>query len=336
MRLEAKILSRLSREWQQFFVSTMHLTGLNSKFYERVAGCRILIYHGVCLRNHTRFNPIFLKLATFENHLKFFKQYFNVVSLEDYYQEKFSNKKFNVCLTFDDGFANNYKYVLPLLIKYQMPGTFFLTAIRAAGYDILWNDFLGIVSKYGPKVIDFENEIYYKGQYNKYISKNDGVTLVEKMRSAGFAEKAGMMERLYPLYPFRTKAISEDYWLQMNSAQIRELAVHPLVTVGAHSCYHNDLSRIDLESADKELKLSKKYLEGIVQKAVTSFAFPYGTYTPAVVETAKRTGYSQLLAMDFLYPDDHNDQAMRERFTVNPFISTANQMVANINRKYAY
>ncbi len=129
-----------------------------------------MIYHGVCQQDHTRFNPIFLKLKTFEQHLKFYKRHFNIISLDDYYLQNFSNDKFNICLTFDDGFANNYKYVLPLLAQYQIPATFFITAIRAAGYDILWNDFLGIVSKYGPEKIVYKNESYYKGQFDKYIS----------------------------------------------------------------------------------------------------------------------------------------------------------------------
>jgi len=49
-----------------------------------------------------------------------------------------------------NGFANNYEYVLPLMIKYQVPVSFLSRGIREAGYAFLWNDFLSMLQKYGP------------------------------------------------------------------------------------------------------------------------------------------------------------------------------------------
>ena len=313
-----------------------HKFGLYEDFYRNARGSRILIYHGVCERDHTRFNPIFLTRKRFENHLKYYKKYFNIISLEDYYAGKFSDQKFNICLTFDDGFANNYKYVLPLLQQYQMPATFFITAIREAGYDILWNDFLGIISKYGTKEITYTGEVYVKGPHDKYISTATGISLVEQLRSQGFAEKAEMMKARYPFVPFRKDTSLDDYWLQMTTEQITHLAASPLVTIGAHGYYHNDLVRISINDAAQELSSSKRFLENIINKPVNAVAFPYGTYTPEVVAKAKEAGYRQLLAMDFLTEEDHADISMRERFTVNPFISTANQMYATIKKCYEH
>jgi peptidoglycan/xylan/chitin deacetylase (PgdA/CDA1 family) len=50
--------------------------------------------------------------------------------------------------------------VLPLLNQYKLPATFFVTSIRDTGYDILWNDFLGIVSKYDPSKLLYKNELF--------------------------------------------------------------------------------------------------------------------------------------------------------------------------------
>jgi peptidoglycan/xylan/chitin deacetylase (PgdA/CDA1 family) len=334
MSVIQKIRSKLNRKSSYILRDINHGLGFYNDFYKSARGSRIIIYHGICLQDHTKFNPIFLKLKTFENHLKFYKKHFNVISLNDYYQQKFSNERFNVCLTFDDGFANNYKYVLPLLAQYQIPATFFITSIRAAGYDILWNDFLGIISKYGPGKITYKNEHYYKGRFDKYISNESGVSLVDKLRSCGFEEKAEMMEILYPLAPFKSNKDDDDYWLQMTEDQIRELSASQFSNIGPHGYYHNDLSKININDAIEELTFSKHYLEKIIQKPVNSFAFPYGSYTAEVVEAAKKVGYSKLLAMDFHFDEDCFDPTMRERFTVNPFISTNNQMYATITRKY--
>jgi peptidoglycan/xylan/chitin deacetylase (PgdA/CDA1 family) len=335
MTLSQRIRSKLYRESKYLGRDINHLLGFDKKFYKTARGSQILIYHGICQTDHTRFNPIFLKLNIFEQHLKFYKKYFNVISLDDFYQGRFSQDKFNVCLTFDDGYANNHKYVLPLLTKYKLPATFFITAIRDAGYDILWNDFLGIVSKYGPASLVYKNEQFYKGQFNKYVSMENGITLVEILRSGGFDVKAEMMELLYPLVPFReSKPADKDFWLQMTREQIRELNACPFAGIGSHGYYHNDLSRISATDAKNELILSKQYLENITGKPVNSFAFPYGSYTRDVVAAAKDAGYSQLLTMDFNFAEDHSDINMKERFTVNPFISPVNQMHATITKVY--
>lgn len=134
--------------------------------------------------------------------------------------------------------------------------------------------------------------------------------------------------------PYREKPADEDYWLQITREQIRELAASPLTSIGAHGYYHNDLARISISDAADEMVRSKQYLEDITDKTVNSFAFPYGTYTRDVVQAAKDTGYKQLLAMDFHFDDDHTDVTMKERFTVNPFISAINQMHATITRQY--
>lgn len=335
MTIAQRIRSKIYRESKCLGRDISHRLGFDERFLKNARGSRILIYHGICQQDHTRFNPIFLKLRTFEQHLQFYQQYFNVISLDDYYEQRFSKDRFNICLTFDDGYANNHKYVLPLLNKYRTPATFFVTAIRAAGYDILWNDFLGIVSKYGPRNLVYKHEQFEKNRFNRYISRESGSGLVEILRSGGFGVKAEMMKLLYPLVPYReTKPGDEDYWLQMTPEQIRELSASPFACIGSHSCYHNDLARMPVADVAGDMARSKQYLENIVDKPVNSFAFPYGAYTRDVVEAAKNAGYDQLLAMDFHFKDDYRDQAMRERFTVNPFISPINQMHATIKRHY--
>ena len=72
----------------------------------------------------------------------------------------------------------------------------------------------------------------------------------------------------------------------------------------------------------------------MIGKEIKAFAFPYGNYSRDMVKEAKKLGFTQLLAMDFSYPEDENDDSMRERLTVNPFLSTNNQMYATIAGRY--
>lgn len=335
MSIPKKIRAKLNRESKNLRREIDHLLGLDENFYKNARGSRILIYHGICRHFHTRFNPIFLQLETFERHLQLYEEYCNVITLDDYYRQRFSDEKFNVCITFDDGFVNNYKYVLPLLKQYNMPATFFVTAIRDAGYDILWNDFMNILGKYGPGKLVYKGEQFYKGKFNKYISSASSESLTERLRTGDFEVKAEAMKLLYPFAPYRdTRPDDADYWLQMTPEQIRELASCPLAAIGSHGYYHNDLARIGTRKASDEMLRSKKYLENVTGKPVNSLAFPYGTYTREVVQAAKDIGYQQLLTMDFHFDEDNNDATMRERLTVNPFITPINQLHATITRRY--
>jgi len=334
MSLLQKISARAVRSIVYLSRDLQHKLGLGYGIYKSAKGNRIILYHGVCNNEPLKFNTLFITKKTFEAHLKFYKKHFNVVSLDDYYAQKFSKDKFNICLTFDDGFANNYKYVLPLLQQYQVPATFFITAIQSAGYDILWNDFISIFGKYGPDKIVVSDEGYIKNRHNKYISTTTGTGLIEKLWGCGFSEKEAIMKELYPLSPFKTNPTDHDYWQQMSANQIAGLSASPFVTIGAHSLYHNDLARINIDDAIAELVKSKTFLENITKKSVSSFAFPYGSYSPEVIVAAKRAGYTQLLATTFLNQADKNDATMRERFTINPFISVNNQMRATIRGSY--
>jgi hypothetical protein len=170
--------------------------GLNRSYFSRARGARIILYHGICMKDHLRFNTLFIKRETFEAQLKLYKKYFNIISLDDFYNGRFSTDRFTICLTFDDGFANNYKYVLPLLQQYEIPATFFITGIRDAGYDILWNDVLSMAYQYGPEKFNFQNEEFIKEGDRMYVSSSTGQRLVDMLRSGGFADKAEITEWL--------------------------------------------------------------------------------------------------------------------------------------------
>lgn len=309
--------------------------GSTGRGLRQARGARIVVYHGICQKEPLRFNNIFLTLKNFEGQLRFYKQYFNIVSLDDYYKGNFSRDRFNICLHFDDGYANNYRYVLPLLEQYEVPASFFITAVRDAGYDILWNDFLGILSRYGPEELVFRDRVFLKrrGRFPHYVSLPDGQGLWEMLRSGGFGAKADLMEQFYPMAPFRASNPSdEDYWLQMTPAQIAELATSKWVTIGAHGYYHNDLAKTDSAAAEKEMSDSKSWLEKTTGKPVNAFAFPYGTYTPALIAAAKRASFTRLLPLGIHAPDE----TLRERVIVNPYVSLTNQLFNIVEKRYDF
>jgi peptidoglycan/xylan/chitin deacetylase (PgdA/CDA1 family) len=334
MNIVAKIQAKLRIKWKYAYNDIRSILGMNERLFKRTPGARIVAYHGICMSDHTRFNSIFLGLKTFVAHLQFYNKYFNVISLDDFYNHRFSKEKFNICITFDDGFANNYKYVLPLINKYCLPVTFFITGIRDTGGDILWNDFLALAQKYGPAEFDFLNDQFYKNKYKQYVSRINNKSLKNLLHDKGFADKAALINLLEPEIPFKHNIKEKDYWLQMTKNEIMQLSASPFATIGCHGYYHNDLSKIPANDARDELVHAKRFLENITGREINAIAFPYGSYTPEVVAQAKFAGFNKLLATDFLFQNDYSDPYMRDRLTINPYISLNNQMIAIINGKY--
>ena len=82
----------------------------------------IFLYHQV--------NPISSNVSpkTFEEHLKIIKKYnMETITISEYYNNKIN--KNSILLTFDDGYYDNFKYVFPLLKKYDMKATIFLNTL---------------------------------------------------------------------------------------------------------------------------------------------------------------------------------------------------------------
>jgi peptidoglycan/xylan/chitin deacetylase (PgdA/CDA1 family) len=336
MQKAKRIYRKISNSFRFLVQELKAASGMYNAACRKAQGARIIVYHGVCTGHPTKFNTLFISKKTFEQHLKLYRKYFHIISLQDYYNGNFSNEKFTICLSFDDGFANNHTYVLPLLEKYNIPAVFFVTAIRHAGYDILWNDFLTLSTISGPDQLVFGNEIFHKKKGKCYRSATTQETLASVLQASGFSNKQEMIETLQPYASFQRSNRLNEYWLQLTKEQIREMAASPLVTVGSHGYYHNDLSRIDGLELETELRLSKTFLEEVTGSAVTSFAFPYGHYSSAAVEKALQAGYRQLLATEFRYPGDEKNHTLKERMGINPFISAKNQIYAITKGHYEY
>jgi peptidoglycan/xylan/chitin deacetylase (PgdA/CDA1 family) len=254
-------------------------------------------------------------------------------SILKYFQNNTSGQ-FTVCLSFDDGLANNLDQVLPLLEQYQVPATFFVTGAAEAGFSILWNDFLNIATKYGPFKLEYKEKLYTKNRFGRYVD-DTGTALAEYLRREDFYAKEEMMQLLAPLADFRNNQDDEEYWRLLNDKEIFTLSQSPWVTIGSHGFYHNDLALVDSNMARQELACSKQYLERITGKEIKAIAFPYGSYSPDVRDSAIKVGYRQLLGTESLLASDVGKDFIKGRLTVNPFIPVHAQMQAIIKGYYA-
>ena len=78
----------------------------------------------------------------------------------------------------------------------------------------------------------------------------------------------------------------------LTTAQFKELALDPLITIGSHTLSHPDLVKIPASQARAEIFASKTKLEAIIGKPVVDFCYPSGAYNATVEQLVQEAGYT--------------------------------------------
>jgi peptidoglycan/xylan/chitin deacetylase (PgdA/CDA1 family) len=105
-----------------------------------------------------------------------------------------------------------------------------------------------------------------------------------------------------------TRGLGSDPFL-MTPAELRELvaAGHE---IGSHTVSHADLTTLDDDALDTELRDSKSQLETVTGASVTGIAYPFGSYDARVIATAQALGYTAGRSVE----DGYNGPLDLERF----------------------
>jgi peptidoglycan/xylan/chitin deacetylase (PgdA/CDA1 family) len=76
----------------------------------------------------------------------------------------------------------------------------------------------------------------------------------------------------------------------MTEDELRDIA-RAGVEIGAHTVTHPDLAMLGVEDCIAEMRDSRRELERITGKPVTTFAYPFCSYGPAALEAARHVGF---------------------------------------------
>ncbi len=105
-------------------------------------GIIILLYHNIGCPDAGMDRRLFVSPALFERQMRFLvKGKYHFASIDElmaYLNNKLSLPRKSVMITFDDGYEDNFEKALPILRKYGLPATIFLTT-NFIGKKMLWN-----------------------------------------------------------------------------------------------------------------------------------------------------------------------------------------------------
>jgi peptidoglycan/xylan/chitin deacetylase (PgdA/CDA1 family) len=234
-------------------------------------------------------------IVDFEKEMRYLTKTHKILSLEEIAGIINGNKalpKRGVVVTFDDGYKDNYTNAFPVLKKYNIPATIFLTTGNIGTGHLFWWDKLEYILC-NTKIKSFDlgdfGTIITPSGKNK-IKKLDKITI--RFTKMPEDKKNNLIENLvknsdvdFPKNLGKDIIMSWDEIKQMSEGGIN---------FGAHTVTHPILTKIPLNQAKNEIINSKKEIEKRLKKPVTTFSYPNGLaddYNEDIKTILKENGF---------------------------------------------
>ena len=266
----------------------------------------ILCYHRITETNGIM-GPQCVSPRNFENHVRHFHSVCDVwplVKISDFLEGRCKPKRDTVILTFDDGYMDNYEEALPILNRYGIPATFFVTTGpiltgRPHWIDVLASVLDRIASGYDGSRFDMGAHMAVQfarfRQSKQRRQREIGIEILDHLKSLKEDVRNQIVTTLYSRYEISDRTTVTDGRRMMSVEQILSLVAQGH-EVGAHSVSHPMLAQLDEKRCREEIHNSINCLESI-GVPVSSFAYPFGgeddigeATTRILGETAVRIG----------------------------------------------
>ena len=178
-----------------------------------------------------------------------------------------------VAITFDDGFVDNLELAVPLLEKYDVPATFYVTSDYVVDGGIPW--FLRTLRAFQVTTCEtWKPPAKATLRLGSDKQRNTARRIANRICAA--ADSRGRLSFLLDLEESLgvcpAGGVSQPPII-MNAKQLCCLK-HKGFTIGSHSTSHPNLALLSREEAENEVVTSKKVLEDITGGPVNHFAYP--------------------------------------------------------------
>jgi len=238
-------------------------------------GNAILNYHRICPDNDMSKpnNELVVSASKFKEQLIFLKKNYNLVSLDNLLDFE-KNNKFNISITFDDGYKDNLSYALPILNELNVPATIYvITKFFENDFSIWWCELQDYIWQNSENIKFTYNEKKYDFSIKNNIEKSKCFEKLKKIIKG--LNKIEQEIFLKTITKTKTRKQFKNEFLSKEDLKI--LSSNSLITIGAHTHNHLSLKNLSREECTNEIETSKKVLENLTSLKVNHFSYPYGT-----------------------------------------------------------
>ena len=308
----------------------------------------ISMYHYTRYIKNSRYPAIKgLEVKDFKRQLDFFKENFNIVTMEEVIEAVQEGKKLPekaLLLTFDDGYTDNYTVALPLLAERGLQGSFF---VPAKPYDkgglLEVNKIHFTLAKGNEKdivkdILDYSLKIKEKLReklnmadrdiseelYKRYAVSNGRDTVdtsfIKKMLQEILPaeNRTEIIDILFDKYVEVSEEVLANE-LYVNKTQLKVMKKLGMF-IGVHGYEHNHLALLTEEEQKKDLEKALSAMGEFIDEDAWVMNYPYGSYNETTLRLAKSLGAVLGLTTRRGIADIKSDSALElARFDCNDF-----------------
>jgi peptidoglycan/xylan/chitin deacetylase (PgdA/CDA1 family) len=210
--------------------------------------------------------------GSFEEQLGWVSEFLDVIPLPDALRLRAEGRlpARAACITFDDGYRNNFEVAVPILERLGLPASFFI-ATGAIADGAMWNDLIiESVRACGARLDLREHGLgdYAVASESERLKLVD--TVLDGMKYMAVDERA---ERSRDIY--RTHCGAKVPALMMTPDMVRSL-VDRGFDVGGHTMTHPILQEVSDDRADAEIRGCRDWLASVTGRSPSTFAYPNG------------------------------------------------------------
>lgn len=201
----------------------------------------------------------------FEKKILWFQKHYTLVSSKEVYEYYYHGKQLkNAChLTIDDGWLSTYQIVFPMLKKYNIPVSIFVSPYMCSNGKNFW-----YMESKGMDEMCLKDILISRNLFTPEVKTFPMDLIFKEMR---IDDVYGVLEEYYLKQSGSPKVRNV-----VNIDELLEMDRSGLVEIGAHTQTHPILSNENDERAREEIRSSVEELSSILHHNVISFAYPNG------------------------------------------------------------
>lgn len=257
----------------------------------------ILMYHRVLPISDHRFSyqepGMVVTPDTFAMNIKIINELFTVMHLKDWINLKNNNMplpKKACCITFDDGWSDNYEFAYPILKSCDTPATIFLVSSYIGSNKLFWPNLISqfLYNNYNkPEIII--NTLEWVKNIDSIVKNSSSFTELQSEIITKL--KLHTDEEIYSLINNSNIELSrfDEKPDMLTWDDVNIMRESSLIDFGCHTANHYRLNNsLDDQLIYNEIVSSKKLIELNTGHKVNLFCYPNGNYNDQVLNLTSK------------------------------------------------